>query len=37
MARVAALGPKQVLRYLQYSRIVERALPRLRARIAGAL
>jgi glycosyltransferase involved in cell wall biosynthesis len=37
IARVAMLGPEQMLRYLQYSRLFERALPRLRARIAGVL
>jgi glycosyltransferase involved in cell wall biosynthesis len=31
------LGPRGILRYLQYSRIFERAYPRLRARLAGAL
>jgi hypothetical protein len=37
MAMVAMLGPAQMVRYLQYSRIFERAVPRLRARIAGVL
>jgi len=32
-----ALGPRGVLRYLRYSRIFERAYPRLRARLAGRL
>jgi glycosyltransferase involved in cell wall biosynthesis len=31
------LGPRGIVRYLRYSRIVERAYPRLRARLAGAL
>lgn len=30
-----ALGPRGISEYLRYSRIIERALPRLRARIAG--
>jgi glycosyltransferase involved in cell wall biosynthesis len=32
-----ALGPTGMLRYIYYSRIFDRALPRLRARLAGAL
>jgi hypothetical protein len=35
--RLAALGPLGLGRYLRDSRIVERLLPRLRARMAGAL
>lgn len=31
------LGPRQVVRYVHCSRIVERVIPRLRARLAGAL
>ena len=31
------LGPRGMVRYIRYSRIIERAYPRLRARIAGAL
>lgn len=33
---VLALGPAQALAYLRDSRVLERALPRLRARLAGA-
>lgn len=36
-ARVLSLGPAGILRYLRDSRIVERILPRVRARLAGAL
>lgn len=36
-ASVAALGPVGALRYLHCSRLVERVLPRVRARLAGAL
>jgi glycosyltransferase involved in cell wall biosynthesis len=32
-----ALGPRSLLRYLRDSRIVERVMPRLRARMSGAL
>jgi glycosyltransferase involved in cell wall biosynthesis len=34
---VLLLGPRQAIRYLRDSRIMERALPRLRARLAGSL
>lgn len=37
LTALLALGPRGVLRYIYYSRIVERALPRLRARLAGGL
>ena len=37
LATLFRLGPRGMLRYLQYSRIFERAYPRLRARLAGAL
>ncbi len=37
LAAVFALGPRGLMRYLHHSRIVERAYPRLRARLAGAL
>jgi glycosyltransferase involved in cell wall biosynthesis len=37
LATLFALGPRRMRRYFQYSRIIERAYPRLRARIAGAL
>jgi glycosyltransferase involved in cell wall biosynthesis len=37
LARLFRLGPRGILRYLQYSRIFERAYPRLRARLAGSL
>ena len=37
IGRLAALGPLQALRYLCYSRIIERLYPRLRARLAGGL
>lgn len=37
LATLLALGPLQVRRYLHYSRIIERAYPRLRARLAGGL
>ena len=37
LATFLALGPINGSRYLRYSRIVERALPRLRLRFAGAL
>jgi hypothetical protein len=37
LARLLALGPRGFIRYLRYSRIVERAYPRLRARLAGGL
>lgn len=37
IASVVALGPIGVARYLHCSRIVERVLPRVRARLAGAL
>jgi hypothetical protein len=36
-ARAARLGPRGIYRYLRDSRIVERVVPRLRARLAGAL
>lgn len=35
--RLCALGPRQGHRYVRDSRILDRALPRLRARLAGAL
>ncbi|HTV90855.1 MAG TPA: glycosyltransferase [Stellaceae bacterium] len=35
--RLMALGPRGLCRYLDYSRIVERSRPRLRARLAGGL
>jgi hypothetical protein len=37
LARLAALGPLQLSRYLRHSRIIERLYPRLRARLAGGL
>ena len=37
LATLFRLGPRGILRDLQYSRIFERAYPRLRARLAGAL
>jgi glycosyltransferase involved in cell wall biosynthesis len=37
LARLAALGPRNLVRYIHHSRIVERAYPRLRARLAGRL
>ena len=37
LAEVLSLGPAQALAYLRDSRVLERALPRLRARLAGAL
>jgi glycosyltransferase involved in cell wall biosynthesis len=37
LGALLALGPRGMLRYIYYSRIVERAYPRLRARIAGGL
>jgi hypothetical protein len=37
IANLFALGPRGMRRYFQYSRIIERTYPRLRARIAGAL
>ena len=37
LARLAALGPRNLVRYVHHSRIVERAYPRLRARLAGRL
>jgi len=36
-AGLLVLGPRGVLRYFRYSRIFERAYPRLRARLAGRL
>lgn len=36
-ARLAALGPCNLVRYFRHSRIIERAYPRLRARLSGAL
>jgi glycosyltransferase involved in cell wall biosynthesis len=35
-ATVLLLGPREAIRYLRDSRIIERALPRLRARLAGS-
>jgi glycosyltransferase involved in cell wall biosynthesis len=37
LARLVALGPRKTLRYFRHSRIIERAYPRLRARLAGGL
>lgn len=37
LATLLGLGPREIFRYLRYSRIIERAYPRLRARIAGGL
>jgi glycosyltransferase involved in cell wall biosynthesis len=37
VARLAALGPRNLVRYFRHSRIIERAYPRLRARLTGAL
>jgi glycosyltransferase involved in cell wall biosynthesis len=37
IATLFGLGPRGMRRYFQYSRIIERAYPRLRARLAGAL
>jgi glycosyltransferase involved in cell wall biosynthesis len=37
LAMLFALGPREIFRYLRHSRIIERAYPRLRARIAGGL
>jgi glycosyltransferase involved in cell wall biosynthesis len=36
-AKLLSLGPRDVMRYVNHSRIIERTYPRLRARIAGAL
>ncbi len=36
LATIAALGPRQARRYLHASRLVERVLPRLRARFSGS-
>ena len=36
LAEVLSLGPPQALRYIRDSRVLERALPRLRARLAGS-
>jgi glycosyltransferase involved in cell wall biosynthesis len=36
LVEVLSLGPAQALRYVRDSRILERALPRLRARLAGS-
>jgi glycosyltransferase involved in cell wall biosynthesis len=36
LARLVALGPRKIGRYFRDSRIVERILPRLRARLAGS-
>jgi len=36
MAEVLSLGPAQALAYVRDSRVLERALPRLRARLAGS-
>jgi glycosyltransferase involved in cell wall biosynthesis len=37
LAKLAALGPRKLVRYVRHSRIIERAYPRLRARLAGGL
>jgi glycosyltransferase involved in cell wall biosynthesis len=37
LAKLAALGPRKFVRYVRHSRIIERAYPRLRARLAGGL
>jgi glycosyltransferase involved in cell wall biosynthesis len=37
VAMLFALGPRGMFRYLRHSRIIERACPRLRVRIAGGL
>jgi glycosyltransferase involved in cell wall biosynthesis len=37
VARLLALGPRHIVRYFHHSRIIERAYPRLRARLAGGL
>jgi hypothetical protein len=37
MAAIMRLGPKRAMQYLRDSRLVDRLLPRLRARMAGAL
>jgi hypothetical protein len=37
LATLTCLGPRGIMRYLRDSRLVERALPRLRARLTGRL
>lgn len=37
MKRLLRLSPRMLAKYLMYSRIVERAVPRIRARLSGAL
>jgi hypothetical protein len=37
LAQLATLGPSGIHRYLRDSRLFERAFPRLRARLTGAL
>jgi len=37
LATLLSLGPRGLLRYFRYSRIIERAYPRLRARLTGGL
>jgi hypothetical protein len=37
LATILALGPRDAVHYIRTSRLFERALPRLRARLAGAL
>ncbi len=37
LASLLALGPRKLVRYFHHSRIIERAYPRLRARLAGGL
>jgi hypothetical protein len=37
IAMLFRLGPRGIVRYFRYSRIIERAYPRLRARLAGVL